>query len=144
LHPTWFYIKPPNLTLFWATWFYLFCIFSKNIYIFLFYCPTPISNPKPLNKEQGYPPSTWLWNVYTRGRESILNYCIEHNICMFQLGLPNPALQAAKPPHVGCTCSSACISQTPSCQLYQGWQWGIPKNIFLVITSNGFRWIPIS
>lgn len=38
-------------------------MFSKNIYIFLFYCLTPISNPKPLNKEQGYPPSTRFFHT---------------------------------------------------------------------------------
>jgi hypothetical protein len=43
--------------------FTCFVCLAKNIYIFLFYCPAPISNPKPLNKEQGYPPSRWFFRT---------------------------------------------------------------------------------
>jgi hypothetical protein len=113
-------------------------MFSKNIYIFLFYCLTPISNPKPLNKEQGYPPSTRFFHtlqiivlvfIYLKIKVKPIKACDRTT------QLDTCGLYMFKCLH---------ISQTPNCQLHQGWQWGIPKNIFLVITLNGFRWTPIN
>ncbi len=54
---SWLGIKQCNMI------FTCFVCLEKLIISFLFYCPTPISNPKPLNKEQVYSPSTWFFHT---------------------------------------------------------------------------------